>query len=71
MRKPSPIAASHLFTVRVWYEDLGEGRSEWRGEVRDVASGQQRYFRDWQGLLAFFQIACKAFEPDHLETHSD
>jgi len=46
---------SELFTVRLWREDQGEGRVEWRGKVRHVLSGQTRYFRDWQVLLAFLQ----------------
>lgn len=46
---------SHLFTVRVWREDLGEGRSEWRGKVQHVLSGEARYFRDWATLIAAFE----------------
>jgi hypothetical protein len=41
---------SQLFTVRVWREDLGEGRAEWRGRIQHVLSGEARYFRDWSGL---------------------
>ncbi len=26
-----PPSRTHLFTVRVWREDLGEGQTEWRG----------------------------------------
>ncbi len=53
-RSPRP----QLFTVRVWLEDLGDGRSEWRGKVQHTLSGEVRYFRDWQTLVAF--IAEKA-----------
>ena len=42
---------SQLFTVRLWREDLGDGRSEWRGQVQHVMSGHVRYFRDWQTLV--------------------
>jgi len=38
-----PPSHSHLFTVRVWREDLGHSQTEWRGEVR--------YFRAWPTLL--------------------
>ena len=48
-------SCSELFTVRLWREDLGEGRVEWRGKVQHVLSGDTRYFRDWQMLLAFIQ----------------
>lgn len=41
--------------VRVWLENLGEGWSEWRGQVKHVLSGEVRYFRDWSTLLAFLQ----------------
>ncbi len=42
---------SHLFMVRVWLEDLGDGETEWRGQVKHVLSGEVRYFRDWATLL--------------------
>ena len=48
-------SCSELFTVRLWREDRGEGRVEWRGKVQHVLSGETRYFRDWQVLLAFLQ----------------
>jgi hypothetical protein len=41
--------------VRLWLEDLGEGRSEWRGKVQHVTRGEVRYFRDWPGLVACIQ----------------
>jgi hypothetical protein len=44
---------SELFTVRMWPEDLGEGRVEWRGKVQHAISGETRYFRDWPVLLEF------------------
>ncbi len=43
---------SHLFTLRVWEEALGEGKAEWRGRVHQVASGETLFFRDWAGLIA-------------------
>lgn len=66
MRKPAPAFISHLFTVRLWFEDLGEGQYEWRGEVRDVATGHQHFFRDCDGMVFFFKAACAALEPDTL-----
>jgi hypothetical protein len=44
---------SQLFTVRVWLEDLGDGRSEWRGKVQHTLGGEACYFRDWQTLVSF------------------
>jgi hypothetical protein len=48
--EPSP--RSHLFTVRVWAEELGAGQTEWRGRVQHVTSGEVHYFRDWTTLAA-------------------
>ncbi len=44
---------AELFTVRVWREDLGGGRVEWRGKVQCVATGEARYFNAWQSLAEF------------------
>ena len=44
---------SQLFTVRLWTEELGDGRREWRGQVRHVTSGETRYFREWPTLIAW------------------
>ena len=43
-------AVSHLFTVRLWPEDLGAGQVQWRGQVQHVLSGEVHYFRDWPEL---------------------
>ena len=50
---------SHLFMVRVRLEDLGDGTTECRGQVKHVMSGEVRYFRDWETLLEHIQaILC-------------
>lgn len=41
---------TNLFIVRVWLEKMGDGKSEWRGKVQHVLSGQVRYFRGWPML---------------------
>ena len=43
---------SHLFTLRLWEEALGEGKAEWRGRVQEITSGETAFFRDWPGLVA-------------------
>jgi len=48
-------ARSYLFTVRIWPEEMGEGRVEWRGKVHRVTSGETLYFHDWGTMLAFLQ----------------
>ena len=42
---------SHLFTLRLWEETLGEGEAELRGRVQALASGETVFFRDWPGLV--------------------
>jgi hypothetical protein len=37
--------------VRVWLEDLGNGTTEWRGQVKHVVNGEARYFREWATLV--------------------
>lgn len=44
---------SHLFTVRLWAEDLGVDQVQWHGQVTHVLSGEARFFREWQALLDF------------------
>ncbi len=46
---------THLITLRMWPEALGDGQIEWRGKVQHVLSGQTRYFRDWDTLIAYLQ----------------
>jgi hypothetical protein len=46
---------SHLFTVRLWAEDLGDTQVEWRGQVQHVLSGEAHYFREWPALIALLQ----------------
>ncbi len=45
-----PVHGSHLFTVRIWQEELGDGEIEWRGKVQHVLNRETRYFRDWAML---------------------
>jgi hypothetical protein len=53
---PGPQShCSHLFTVRLWAEEVREGRTEWRGQVTHVLSGKARYFREWPTLIAFLE----------------
>ncbi len=61
MSKPASVqggyepARAQLFMLRMWQEDLSEGRWEWRGKVQHIASGEAHYFRDWPGLMACLQ----------------
>ncbi len=55
---------THLFMVRVWLEDLGEGKTEWRGKIQHVLSGDVCYFRDWQIMEKFIKAhsRCRAVD---------
>lgn len=49
-----PIAPdSHLFTIRLWRQDLANGQVEWRGKVQHVLCGQAVYFSNWESLEGF------------------
>jgi hypothetical protein len=50
MDRPFQGSHSHLFTVRVWQEEVRAGQTEWRGRVQLVSSGEVRYFREWAAL---------------------
>ncbi len=52
MNEHEPLS-SHLFTVRLWLEHLGDGQTEWRGKVQHASSREALYFRDWSTLSAF------------------
>jgi hypothetical protein len=54
---------SYLFTVRLWKEDVGDGRTEWRGNVQYVISGETRYFREWPRLIALIQAMLPELDP--------
>ncbi|MCB0136000.1 MAG: hypothetical protein KDD75_12905 [Caldilineaceae bacterium] len=39
-----------ILTLRLWREPLGNDRSEWRGEIKHLATKEVRYFRTWDEL---------------------
>ena len=41
---------SHLFSLRLWAEEIDRDQFEWRGQIRAVASGEIHYFRDADSL---------------------
>ena len=54
LEKPYQGPHSHLFTVRLWREEVGSGQSEWRGKVQQVSTGEAHYFREWEALISLF-----------------
>jgi hypothetical protein len=57
-----PSHQSQLFILRVWLEDLGEGKTEWRGQVKHVMSGEVRYFREWATLVKHLKAMLSSVE---------
>ncbi len=49
--KDEQHAQTHLFMVRIWLEDMGESKTEYRGKVQHVLSKEVRYFRGWSMLI--------------------
>jgi hypothetical protein len=37
----------------MWAEPIDEDRSEWRGQVEHLQSGEKRYFQQLEVMLAF------------------
>jgi hypothetical protein len=64
MDKQRQHPRSHLFTVQLWQEELGQGQTEWRGKAQHVSSGQVHYFREWPKLILFLQAMLSTPEPD-------
>jgi hypothetical protein len=60
---------AHLFMLRLWLEDLGNGQTDWRGKVQHMNSGEARYFRDWQTLETFMKGLLKSIQLEMKEKH--
>jgi hypothetical protein len=59
---------SHLFTVRVWQEEIEKGQVEWRGRVQLMTSGEVRYFREWDALVP---LLLSMLSEAHTVSHTD
>jgi hypothetical protein len=68
MEKPYQGSNSHLFTVRLWREEVGAGQIEWRGKVQQVSNGEAYYFRKWSALISLLLQMLSAGE-SLSETH--
>ena len=51
-RESSRSPPSIILTLRLWQESLGNEQSEWRGEVKNLTTGEVRYFRKWEEIAA-------------------
>jgi hypothetical protein len=62
---------THLFTVRLWMEQIAEDHAEVRGRVQHVLSGEVHYFRTWQALTSFFDVTLQEVEGQHFALGDD
>lgn len=54
----------HLFTVRVWLEEVDSGQYECRGRVQHGLDGQAWHFQGWAAMIDFMHgVVCA--EPFH------
>ena len=53
---------AYLFTVRLWSEVLGDGRTEWRGQIQHVTTREKCYFREWSTLVSFLEQKLSEFQ---------
>lgn len=46
---------THSFIVKIWLEETTEraDHGTWRGRITHLPSGEQRYIKDLDGILAF------------------
>jgi hypothetical protein len=61
--KPEPPRHTHLFTLRVWSEEVGAQQREWRGRIQHISSGEVRYVRGLSALAATLSELLSAQEP--------
>jgi hypothetical protein len=61
---PRHHTQSHLFTIRLWVEEVDQGVLEWRGVIRHTLSGETHYFREWATMTAVLKEALSKMETD-------
>ncbi|MCA9955848.1 MAG: hypothetical protein H6657_24370 [Ardenticatenaceae bacterium] len=63
MNEKSERVHSHMFTLRVWVEDVGNGRFEYRGTLKHVLTGETHHFRGWPPLIRQLEDVFKLNQP--------
>ncbi|KAA3658169.1 MAG: hypothetical protein DWQ04_25920 [Chloroflexi bacterium] len=66
MNEKSERTYSQMFTLRVWVEDVGNSRIEYRSTLKHILSGETYHSRDWTTLIHHLETAF-ATEPPHLK----
>ena len=64
----SEHTSSQLFTLRVWVEDVGNGRFEIRGVLKHILTGETFHFRDWH---TFSQLIESLLTPSQAQKSGD
>ena len=55
----------HVFTLRVWREQIDGDVGEWLGEVKNTSTGEVRYFRNASSLHdALLELLDEPATPD-------
>ena len=60
-----------IFTIRLWQEELDADCVEWRGEVKNIVSGEVRYFRDWTTLAILLPRMLSEGDEYHPDSESE
>lgn len=45
--------SSVIFTLRLWQEPIKDDQYEWRGELKNLTTGEVRYIRLWEEITQF------------------
>ncbi len=58
MSQCPPLDRPHapLYTLRLWPEVLNQAHWEWRGELKDLNTGEVRYFRRWSEVVECWEM---------------
>jgi len=56
----SQSRSKHIFVVEMWREGSADETLSWRGMVKHVAHGEQRYFVDFADLTRFLTLRLQA-----------
>jgi hypothetical protein len=56
----SNTRTKHIFVVEMWREGSSGEAPSWRGMVKHVAHGEQRYFVDFGDLTHFLTLRLQA-----------
>jgi hypothetical protein len=42
-----------IFILRLWREPINDEQNEWRGELKNLTTGEVRYIRLWEEIGQF------------------